>query len=562
MTNEQFAEYCRRINLPDAGIRYLEATRSNEPSRPVRSRTGNVIVRYASAKMGAVISAESRTVEFPLILLLENDDSVLEFFDQPQPVQIEYSSANGRLNRPWHTPDFLALKSSEVVLIECKPAARLKELVIKQPHRFKQDANGSWSCPPGEAAAKNLGFSYQIQTDESYNPTLLRNLEFLGDYYDRDYQALTPEKRKLIQSIVQHEPGITILDLLNPHNRLTSEDVYCALGRDNIFVDLSTHDLTDHASARVFPDRAMWLAHGYLTTTKNEEDEPARLENPFANEILQTASPAHLAIATKRMQILFPKNGAPAPSVAERTKSSWLKQYREAETLFGNGFLGLVPKYNLSGNRKPRLPQGAWDLFEKAFDEDYSTSKRLNKTQAYQRFQNRCQDAGYPCPSQVWFSRQIALKHSEQTTIDRQGPRVAYQQQPAINPTAPNENHGDYPFHLAHIDHTQVDVELVDEDTGESIGRPWISVMIDGYSRRVLAFYLSFDSPSYTACLMLLRECVRRHQRLPATVVVDNGAEFRSVAFESFLALYKVTLRLRPPASGIPRLKLCMEMTT
>jgi putative transposase len=83
--------------------------------------------------------------------------------------------------------------------------------------------------------------------------------------------------------------------------------------------------------------------------------------------------------------------------------------------------------------------------------------------------------------------------------------------------------HGDRPFEIGHIDHTELDVEVVCSRTGRVLGRPWMTLLIDAYSRRYLAIYLTFDPPSYRSCMMVLRECVRRYKRLPS----DRGGRRR-----------------------------------
>jgi hypothetical protein len=60
--------------------------------------------------------------------------------------------------------------------------------------------------------------------------------------------------------------------------------------------------------------------------------------------------------------------------------------------------------------------------------------------------------------------------------------------------TSGTEVHGDRPWDVVHIDHTLADLELVDEQTGINLGRPWLSIAFDAYSRRVLSFYLTFDN--------------------------------------------------------------------
>jgi hypothetical protein len=71
---------------------------------------------------------------------------------------------------------------------------------------------------------------------------------------------------------------------------------------------------------------------------------------------------------------------------------------------------------------------------------------------------------------------------------------------------------------------------------------------MDAFSRRLLALFLSFDPPSYRSCMMVVRECVRRHGRLPQILVVDGGKEFDSIYFETLLARYECTKKTRPPA--------------
>ena len=108
--------------------------------------------------------------------------------------------------------------------------------------------------------------------------------------------------------------------------------------------------------------------------------------------------------------------------------------------------------------------------------------------------------------------------------------------------------HGDRPFEIGHIDHTLLDIELVCSHTGRNLGRPWGTFLSDAFSRRLLAVTVTFDPPSYRACMMVLRECVQRHGRLPQIIVVDGGREFESVYFETLLARYECSKKTRPGA--------------
>jgi putative transposase len=98
--------------------------------------------------------------------------------------------------------------------------------------------------------------------------------------------------------------------------------------------------------------------------------------------------------------------------------------------------------------------------------------------------------------------------------------------------------HGHRPFNVAFIDHVELDVELVCSWAKVNLGHAWVTFLIDSYSRRILATYLIFDPPTYRSCMMVMRVCVRRYERLPTTIVVHKGKEFRNVDFDRFLETY------------------------
>lgn len=88
------------------------------------------------------------------------------------------------------------------------------------------------------------------------------------------------------------------------------------------------------------------------------------------------------------------------------------------------------------------------------------------------------------------------------------------------------------------IDHTLVDIMVVDEVLRESMGRPWITVAFDIATRVVLGFALRLDPPSATsvglaqsmACLPKDEWLKERHLDIewapagvPKMIHVDNG---------------------------------------
>lgn len=241
-------------------------------------------------------------------------------------------------------------------------------------------------------------------------------------------------------------------------------------------------------------------------------------------------------------------------TISERTLRDWLSKYRQAQQKFGYGYIGLLSCSNKKGNRNRKLPQQTLELIDKFITQAYETHKQKRKYEVYGAFSNACISAGISpdqIPSYKTFINEIKRRSGWEQTKAREGHRAAYPQKPfywELELTTPR--HGDRPFEIGHIDHTKMDIELRCSLTGQVLGRPWATFLVDAYSRSILAVYLTFDPPSYRSCMMVLRICVMRHSRLPQIIVTDNGKEFHSNYFESLLTLFECTLKHRPPAAS------------
>jgi putative transposase len=114
LTSDELSLLCRRLELSSQAQTVLANIRSSPPSRRVGSGGRNVPVRYPSRKMGVIIQAESRTVEFAGVYLMEHDPAILEFWDQPPSITLHYSAKlkNGytRNMGVLHTPDYFVIR--------------------------------------------------------------------------------------------------------------------------------------------------------------------------------------------------------------------------------------------------------------------------------------------------------------------------------------------------------------------------------------------------------------------------------------------------------------------
>ena len=271
-----------------------------------------------------------------------------------------------------------------------------------------------------------------------------------------------------------------------------------------------------------------------------------------ARQRLAGASPDDLREANRRHALIaFTLAGQASASIPApaRTLRRWVARWREAERIHHCGYIGLLPGLGCSGNRRRKLPQETLLLLEQFIAIDYETLKQKPKFEVYAALLRACEAKGIVTPSYKTFALAVNRRPREQQAEKRRGRRAAYQLSPFYWELAlSTPRHGDRPFEIGHLDHTQLDIELVCSHTSRCLGRPWATFLSDAFSRRLLAVYLTFDPPSYRSCMMALRECVRRHGRLPQTVVVDGGAEFESVYFETLLARYECSKKSRPSA--------------
>lgn len=565
MLNESdFLGWCARLGLTETARATVAAARSRNPSRHVGGGGRNVSGRYPSHKMGITIQFESHRVELPFVYEVEHDPEVLEYYDQPPSILLAYRAANGKHLSVMHTPDYFVLRHDSAEWVECKTPEDLEKLAIKSPNRCLRDNDGNWRCPPGEAYASALGLSYRVWSSAQVNWVLQRNLQFLEDYLRFASLDAVELVNPAIRAAIEAEPGIFLHELLgNVRGVAESDEIYLLIACGKIYVDLTTAAIAEPDRVRVFANaetaKAYALAHDGLSNgvaiCRAAGGPPAERVNIHSEafQVLAAASQEDLAAANRRFDLVkhyLAGEGLPH-FVPARTMRSWVAQYRVAKDRYGNGYVGLLPKTSKRGNRKNRLPEESRNLLIQFVENDYENLRQKTKVASWAALKRKCDECGVTAPSYVTFCAAVRGRPAFEQTLKRQGGRTAYTHASfyyELERTTPR--HGDRPFEIGHIDHTQLDVEIICSHTSRPLGRPWMTILTDAFSRRCLALYLTFDEPSYRSCMMILRDCVRRQGRLPQTIVVDGGREFESTYFETLLAYYECTKKTRPPAKA------------
>ncbi len=599
-------------NIPLNGRTIVETIRSSEPTRRTGGGTHNVAARFASRKMGVVIQAESHKNELPALYMWEHDSSTYEFYDQPSPVKLSYKAASGKRATHLSTPDYFVIQKTWMGWVECKTEEWLLAEHATGNERFQPDGQGGWRCPAGEVYAGQYGLGFKVRSSKETNWALIRNLEFLADYFRASCPSPSAEARRYVREIFTEERWILLSDLLQ-RDGVTPDVVYKLIADGDLHVDLENELLSERnytAVCRDVESVEIYVGHRrgrvnapamYLQTIKlvpqtkivwdgklwnivnvgineicllsdNKEivnldietfrslvgqgqitGLPERDERELlAEKLVKQAAPIDLQLAARRSACLdAAANGGEYGNVPARTLRYWKMRAAHGISAVGNRFVGLLPRIGNRGNRNRKLPQNVIDVMNEVIDSKVLTATQANILACYGAVVNVCKERSLICPSEKTFRKEIAKRRLDLRTLAREGRKAAYPVSEfywTIDQSTPR--HGERPFEVGHIDHTELDVEVVDGETGANLGRPWLTILMDAFTRMILAFYLTFDPPSYRSCMAVIRECVRRHGRIPKTIVVDKGSEFEGTYFEALLARMESHKKSRPAAKA------------
>jgi hypothetical protein len=119
LDQRQFQEWSRKLNFTTQAESLIQQIRSSAPSRRVQGRRGNVSGRYPSRKMGVTIQFESHRNELAAIYELEHDPAVIEMYDQPPAIKLNWETATGKQVGIWHTPDYFVIRTDSAGYEEC-----------------------------------------------------------------------------------------------------------------------------------------------------------------------------------------------------------------------------------------------------------------------------------------------------------------------------------------------------------------------------------------------------------------------------------------------------------
>lgn len=175
------------------------------------------------------------------------------------------------------------------------------------------------------------------------------------------------------------------------------------------------------------------------------------------------------------------------------------------------------------------------------------------------RVDELCSRAGLKTPASGTIANRISCISKLKLAMLKEGHKAANDKyQPRTK-----KNKASHPLAKTEMDHCLVDCIIVDEHTRKALCRPWVTVIVDLYTRVLIGYYLSLDSPSSFSVAQAITHATfpkddwLEHLELEdipypyygrlESIAMDNAKEFKAKTLRIASIKNSIKLIYRPP---------------
>ncbi|MBA3014897.1 MAG: DDE-type integrase/transposase/recombinase [Desulfobulbaceae bacterium] len=240
----------------------------------------------------------------------------------------------------------------------------------------------------------------------------------------------------------------------------------------------------------------------------------------------------------------------------------WKKNYLEA----GKDITALTGEEYNKGNRKPRYPDEVINIVEQSIETIYLTRERktiqdtLDNAKAAVIKENHLRPSSIylPFPTRTLVKGMISQLPAFDKYAARHGRTAAIKKFRSVQ----SHRTTNAPLERAEIDHTILDLFVIDDRNGLPLGRPYVTACIDDYTRCLLGINIGFEPPSHLSVSRCLKHAflpkIELNQVYPSInkkwnahgvmreLVVDNGLEFHSQSLEKACFMLGIEIHYAP----------------
>lgn len=220
------------------------------------------------------------------------------------------------------------------------------------------------------------------------------------------------------------------------------------------------------------------------------------------------------------------------------TLSRWIQRFISS----GCEVTSLVPRHADKGCREKLLDIDIEHLIKLAIRDDYLTPERPTVRQVHANVIGRALDYGIKpanivLPSSRTMYRRINEVDPYIKALKRNGKRYADLRFRAAGTSMETSRL----MEVVMMDGHRMDVIVVDPETGEAIGRPYLVCLLDVHTRAVVGWYISLIPFCATTALAAIKDMCRRDPLagpggVPEIIITDNGPDLVSSALRNLLS--------------------------
>lgn len=302
------------------------------------------------------------------------------------------------------------------------------------------------------------------------------------------------------------------------------------------------------------------LENIYINYIKNEQETPSLIIHEDIPESYWEEAKKRLEIISILLEKKTTKQEINEIAIKNNLHCStiyrWISQYKE-----NNLLSSLLPKHISKGAKGTlRIQEETELIIQKSINDLYLSQQKFSARKVYFDIVRKCKNARIAPPSENTVRNRISQIEEKRKIKYRESAILADRKYRNTDGMFPE---GKYPLDFIQIDHTPMDIDIVDEVHRKSIGRPYLTLAIDVYSRMITAFYISLDEPSYFSVSQCISQSILTKEKylreigvegewnvygIPRAFGIDNAQEFRSKDLQRVCEEYGITISWRPVA--------------
>jgi len=248
-------------------------------------------------------------------------------------------------------------------------------------------------------------------------------------------------------------------------------------------------------------------------------------------------------------------------AVAQRLKKHPSTVYRWLNAYESTGLVSSLIRSERKDRGESRLFPEVEKIIQVTINDFYLKEQESSPAATAHEVKKRCKKKGFPAPDPATVRNRIFQISEEKRVARRKSFKAAKEKFFPIRGHFPG---ADWPLAVVQIDHTPMDVIVVDDLHRLPINRAYLTLATDVFSRTTVGFYISLDPPGALATGICISSAILSKEAFLArlgidlpwpcwgvmrTIHTDNAAEFRGQMLGRACERYGIILEHRPKGS-------------